>query len=214
MSSYAPEHCLMMTEIAGMLRDGLLDQLGGSIAMRLADGNILITPNTASFRRWNIPADELVVASADGGLLTPTDVKATAAAPLFFHLFKKLPIIGGIAHSHCLYSLVFASHGLSVPATTDNCEILGEIPCITPADSDTEIKLQYRANPWPLPRANFLRPQCRLSEIQGKHLPRYLGAFAWRFNRRFVLKHERLAIAAATTPPMPYHLLKLAEARW
>ena len=43
-----------------------------------------------------------------------------------------------------------------------------------------------------------------------------VGAFAWRFNRRFVLKtiHERLAIAAATTPPMPYRLLKLAEARW
>ena len=43
-----------------------------------------------------------------------------------------------------------------------------------------------------------------------------LGAFAWRFNRRFVLKtiHERLAIAAAATPPMPYRLLKLAEARW
>jgi hypothetical protein len=34
--------------------------------------------------------------------------------------------------------------------------------------------------------------------------------------RRFVLKtiHERLAIAATTTPPMPYRLLKLAEARW
>jgi hypothetical protein len=52
--------------------------------------------------------------------------------------------------------------------------------------------------------------------VAAKHLPRYLGAFAWRFNRRFVLKaiHERLAIAAAATPPMPYHLLKLAEARW
>src|ERR1700687_1686069 len=52
--------------------------------------------------------------------------------------------------------------------------------------------------------------------VGAKHLPRYLGAFAWRFNRRFVLKtiHERLAIAAATTPPMPYRLLKLAEARW
>ena len=46
--------------------------------------------------------------------------------------------------------------------------------------------------------------------------PRYLGAFSWRFNRRFVLKtiHERLAIAATATPPMPYRLLKLAEARW
>jgi hypothetical protein len=52
--------------------------------------------------------------------------------------------------------------------------------------------------------------------VGAKHLPRYRGAFAWRFNRRFVLKtiHERLAIAAATTPPMPYRLLKLAEARW
>jgi hypothetical protein len=53
-------------------------------------------------------------------------------------------------------------------------------------------------------------------QVGAKHLPRYLGAFAWRFNRRFVLKtiHERLAIAATTTPPMPYRLLKLAEARW
>ena len=52
--------------------------------------------------------------------------------------------------------------------------------------------------------------------VDAKHLPRYLGAFAWRFNRRFVLKtiHQRLAIAATTTPPMPYRLLKLAEARW
>src|SRR5215212_1550182 len=52
--------------------------------------------------------------------------------------------------------------------------------------------------------------------VAAKHVPRYLGAFAWRFNRRFVLKtiHERLAIAAAATPPMPYRLLKLAEARW
>jgi hypothetical protein len=33
--------------------------------------------------------------------------------------------------------------------------------------------------------------------VAAKHLPRYLGAFAWRFNRRFVLKaiYERLAIA-------------------
>jgi hypothetical protein len=41
--------------------------------------------------------------------------------------------------------------------------------------------------------------------VGANHLPRYLGAFAWRFNRRYVLKsiHERLAIAATMTPPMP-----------
>ncbi len=52
--------------------------------------------------------------------------------------------------------------------------------------------------------------------VGAKYLPRYLGAFAWRFNRRFALKaiHEHLAVAATTTPPMPYRLLKLAEAQW
>ena len=37
--------------------------------------------------------------------------------------------------------------------------------------------------------------------VGAKHLPRYLGAFAWRFNHRLGLKtiQERLALAA--TPP-------------
>jgi hypothetical protein len=29
--------------------------------------------------------------------------------------------------------------------------------------------------------------------VAAKHLPRYLGAFAWRFNRRFVLKQSTSA---------------------
>lgn len=52
--------------------------------------------------------------------------------------------------------------------------------------------------------------------IRPKHLPRYLAEFCYRFNRRFDLASmvKRLAIAAANTPPMPYRLVKLAEAHW
>jgi len=52
--------------------------------------------------------------------------------------------------------------------------------------------------------------------IGQKHLPRYLAEFAYRFNRRFDLAGmlRRLATAAAHTPPMPYPLIKLAEAHW
>jgi ISXO2-like transposase domain/Transposase zinc-ribbon domain len=52
--------------------------------------------------------------------------------------------------------------------------------------------------------------------IRAKHLPRYLAEFCWRFNRRFDLASmlERLGAAAATTPPMPYRLVRLAEAHW
>ena len=50
--------------------------------------------------------------------------------------------------------------------------------------------------------------------ISPKHLPRYLAEFSYRFNRRFKLAEmlPRLAYIALRTPPMPYRLLKVAEA--
>jgi hypothetical protein len=49
-----------------------------------------------------------------------------------------------------------------------------------------------------------------------QHLPRYLAELRYRFNRRFDLAAMllRVGVAAARTPPMPYRLLKLAEAHW
>jgi len=48
----------------------------------------------------------------------------------------------------------------------------------------------------------------------GQHLPRCLGEFCYRFNRRFDLAAmlPRLAWAAVRTPPMPHRLLVVAEA--
>lgn len=49
--------------------------------------------------------------------------------------------------------------------------------------------------------------------LNPKHLPRYLGEFCYRFNRRFQLQEmlPRFMRVAAATAPMPYRLLKLAE---
>jgi hypothetical protein len=50
--------------------------------------------------------------------------------------------------------------------------------------------------------------------INGKHLPRYLAEFCYRFNRRFRLEAmlPRLGYAAVRTPPMPFRFLRMAEA--
>lgn len=50
--------------------------------------------------------------------------------------------------------------------------------------------------------------------VSGKHLPRYLAEFNYRFNRRYDLAAmlPRLGYVAARTPPMPGRLLKLAGA--
>jgi ribosomal protein L37AE/L43A len=49
--------------------------------------------------------------------------------------------------------------------------------------------------------------------VSAKHVPRYLAEFEYRFNRRYDLAAmiPRLTWASVRTPPMPYHLLKLAE---
>jgi hypothetical protein len=53
-------------------------------------------------------------------------------------------------------------------------------------------------------------------QASARHLPRYLAEFSYRFNRRFDLPAmlTRLGRAAVGTPPMPYRLLRLAEAHW
>jgi hypothetical protein len=52
--------------------------------------------------------------------------------------------------------------------------------------------------------------------VSGRHLPRYLAEFCYRFNRRFQLHTmvDRLTYVALRTQPVPQHLLKLAEVRW
>jgi hypothetical protein len=52
--------------------------------------------------------------------------------------------------------------------------------------------------------------------FRGKHLPRYLAEFNYRFNRRFRLDliTDSLLRDAVRTPPMPQRLVKLAEVAW
>jgi len=52
--------------------------------------------------------------------------------------------------------------------------------------------------------------------IRAKQLPRYLAEFSYHFNRRCDLASMvgRLGADAAFTPPMPYRIVKLAEAHW
>src|SRR4051794_32175219 len=49
--------------------------------------------------------------------------------------------------------------------------------------------------------------------VRGKHVPRYLAEFEYRFNRRYDLAVliPRPGFVAVRTPPMPCRLLKLAE---
>jgi ribulose-5-phosphate 4-epimerase/fuculose-1-phosphate aldolase len=160
MGRYETSRIAMAKEIVMLNQAGLLDQLGGSIASRLPDGNILITPTTASFRRWNIQLSELVVATPDGELVESDGYKAAAAAPIFLTLFRQYPAIGAIAHSHCLYSLIYASCGLNIPPCTNGADVIGEVVCIHPEERDQVVKERALRLPSPhIPSAFVQRPE-------------------------------------------------------
>ena len=52
--------------------------------------------------------------------------------------------------------------------------------------------------------------------ISDKHVPRYLAEYCYRFNRRFNMGGMIVSLIkhSVNTPPMPKHLLKMAEVRW
>jgi L-ribulose-5-phosphate 4-epimerase len=137
---YETEKAQMLREVEHMVRARLLDRLGGSLSQRTSDNNVLVTPSGASFRRWEITREEIVVLDLKGEWIEGGAYKAAAATPLFLHLYNEFPEVGAIAHSHCLYCLVYSSAGVSIPISTGGGDVMGEVPCIKPERSDTEIK--------------------------------------------------------------------------
>jgi transposase-like protein len=123
----------------------------------------------------------------------------------------------------------FTSHAVSGAAKTilkDDCMVVTDgLPCFAalarqgfthiPMRTSRNKSVQDSAFKW----VNTVlgNVKCALvgtyRAISGKHVPRYLSSFAYRFNRRFNLPamFTRLAYVALRTPPMPYRLLRLAE---
>ncbi len=73
------------------------------------------------------------------------------------------------------------------------------------------VRVNVRVNTMPANVKQSLAGTCH--SFDGKHLPRYLAEFRYRFNRRYDLEAlvPRLLHASVRTPPRPYRLLALAE---
>ncbi len=99
----------------------------GNISVRMADGNILVTPTLVS--KGFMQPDEIVKLTADGRLLGPG--KPSSEALLHLACFCARRDIGAVVHAHPPYATAFAALGKPVPTQylTEIAVALWEVPC-------------------------------------------------------------------------------------
>src|SRR4051794_36210068 len=113
---YQAERELLVESVKELERTGSLDVGGGAAAVRTDTGDVVLTPTGLSFRRWEIAAEDLVIADLDGHVIERGSRLGAAPTPLFLSIFRDFPEVHAIIHGHPEWSLVFAAAGREIPA--------------------------------------------------------------------------------------------------
>ena len=108
------------------------------------NGLIAIKPSGVAYE--HMTAEDIVIVDLDGkkisGKLNPS-----SDTPTHIEIYKAMPGVSGVVHTHSTYATAFAQAGRNVPlyGTTHADYFYGEIP-VTRALTENEIKNEYEKN--------------------------------------------------------------------
>jgi len=107
-------------------------------------GLVAIKPSGVSYERMK--ADDIVVLDLDGKQIEGS-LRPSSDTPTHLALYKALPDLGGIVHTHSTHATAWAQAGREIPAfgTTHADYFYGPIPC-TRALSHEEVAHDYELN--------------------------------------------------------------------
>jgi L-ribulose-5-phosphate 4-epimerase len=123
----------LRTELVGLhlelVRNGLVVWTGGNVSARVPGADLMvIKPSGVDYD--DLIADSMVVCDLDGrvveGHLAPSSDTSSHA-----YIYRHLPHVGGVTHTHSTYAVAWAARGEAVPCvlTAMADEFGGEIPC-------------------------------------------------------------------------------------
>ena len=94
----------------------LVSGTSGNVSARLSDGLMAITPMGKSYD--GMTADDIVVVDGD---LNPVegDLMPSSESLLHVAIYAARPDVGGIVHTHAVYSSAVAAAGLAIPPIVD-----------------------------------------------------------------------------------------------
>jgi L-ribulose-5-phosphate 4-epimerase len=119
------EVCALHAELP---RNGLVAWTSGNLSARVPDEELMVV------KASGVPYDELepdaIVVCDFSGEVVEGDLKPSSDAATHGHVYREMPDVGGVAHTHSAYATAWAIHGEPIPCamTAMADEFGGEIP--------------------------------------------------------------------------------------
>ncbi len=110
-------------------KNNLVAWTSGNISARDPETNlIVIKPSGVKFP--DLAVSNMVVVDMEGNIVEG-DFKASSDTASHCYIYRHMPAVNGIVHTHSRYATAFATHGRSIPCITTAMgdEFGGNIPC-------------------------------------------------------------------------------------
>lgn len=116
---------------------------GNVSALDRESGLVVIKPSGVSYD--DMKAEDMVVVDLDGNIVEG-DLRPSSDTPTHLAIYRHLPEVGGVVHTHSTYATAWSQAGLSIPniGTTHADTFHQAIPC-TEEMSKEQIETAYEA---------------------------------------------------------------------
>jgi L-ribulose-5-phosphate 4-epimerase len=119
-----------------LYQKGLIQLNSGNVSVRVSDEHLAITPAGISYD--DMSEEDLVVIDLNGGAVEGK-YKPSSETPMHTTVYKNMPDVKAIVHTHSPFALAFATVGRSIPViSTEGLAVRGPIPVADYACPGTE----------------------------------------------------------------------------
>lgn len=118
----------------------------GNVSELIPEERVMfIKPSGVDYETMDV--DDMVGVNIDTGLVVDGNLKPSTDTKTHIEIYRSLPSIGGITHTHSINAVAFSQSGLSIPVlgTTHADYFYGKIMC-TRDLTDDEIENNYETN--------------------------------------------------------------------
>lgn len=182
-----------------LVKAGLVTLTWGNVSgINRSEGLIVIKPSGVDYD--SMKPEDMVVVDLEGNI-TEGNKRPSSDTPSHIELYKSFPVVGGIAHTHSAFAVVFSQAMLPIPCygTTHADHFYGTVP-VTRMLTEREVELDYEKNTGRVIVETFkgLDPSAMPGVLVGGHAP-----FCWGQNAEDAVKNcivlEKVAETAFKT---------------
>lgn len=133
---YAETRTTLLRVVQNLYKKNLIQHNSGNVSVRVSSERIAITPRGMPYD--DMTTEDMVIIDLNGvtieGIQTPS-----SEMPMHIAIYKNMPHVNAVIHSHSPFALAFAVVGKSIPVvSTEGLAVRGPIPVAEYACPGTE----------------------------------------------------------------------------